>query len=186
MRKNNALFFGLALIAFSSVSCFAADTVGDLKAIQAKTILAQAEAAQYKAEADRNDYRVKSQNPGSSIENTSPIMPGVSPMVSPSVGAGKSTAKTEEPDPVVRAVYGANGNMIVTLMYASGAKYDAVEGDTVPGNFKIQSISMNKVLASKNGRSRSLVFSDSAPIMPSAVSNSGSDAKFPLNAMPIN
>lgn len=183
MRKNNALIFGLALIA---VNCFAAETVGDLKTIQAKTILVQAEAAQYKAETERNEYLEKSQTPGSSVTSSPSIMPGVSPMVNPSMGTAKSTAKVEEPDPVVRAVYGANGNMIVTLMYASGAKYDAAEGDTAPGGFKIQSISMSKVLATKNGHSRSLVFSDSAPIMPSAASNGGSDPKFPINAMPIN
>ena len=175
MPKNKVLTLLFPMIAFSfSVN---AETVGDLKNIQRKTILLQAEAAQYKAQSERDEYKAKTQDPsGSSLGGDIPSLPA-SNMVQTNKGNPDDTVL-----PVVRAVFGANGKLTASLLYSSGARFEGAVGENIPGNYKIESISMDKVVVSRNGKNNILIFSKVAP---HAASTTNSNSAFPSTPMPL-
>lgn len=173
MQKNKVITLLFPMLAISLT--VNAETVGDLKSIQSKTILLQAQAAQYKAQSERDEYKAKTLDPsGGDI----PALPSGNMLTT-------SKINTSNPDdsvlPVVRAVFGANGKLTVSLLYSSGARFEGSTGDIAPGNYKILSISMDKVLISRNGKNSILVFSKIAPRAPTANTTSA----FPSNPMPL-
>lgn len=54
--------------------------------------------------------------------------------------------------PVLLGVYGANGRLQASLRTADGVTVQAVQGDSLPGGFRVNSISVSKVTIVKDGK----------------------------------
>lgn len=175
MQKNKVLTILFPILAFASA--VNAETIGDLKVIQKKTILLQAEAAQYKAQSERDEYMAKTTNPANQSVGGS-----IPPLTS---GVVNSKSISSDPDenvlPVVRAVFGANGKLTASLLYTSGSRFEGAVGDVIPGNYQIEKISIDKVVISRNGKKNILIFSKIAPRAVTTNNNS----VFPSTPMPL-
>jgi len=127
----------MSLLASGSL---AAQSVGELADVQAKTLLIRAQAAQAEAQAKLVDA---SKSSGGPIAGD----------------AGDSL-------PVVRGVYGTAGKLYATFLYANGSTVDAGRGDQIPGGFVVRSLSATRVVLGRHGQSFTVGFSDVRPLTP--------------------
>ena len=66
--------------------------------------------------------------------------------------------------PVVRTIYGAGGKMTATFLFPGGYEVDAASGAELPGNYRVESISLDQVvLTDKDGNRVPVGFSSVAP-----------------------
>lgn len=127
-------------------------SVGALSAVQSETIL-------YKAQGER--AKALREIKGDDLSAGQPFPYPYQP--SQPVGAAK------EPLPVVKLVSGSTKSLRVSLLYSGGFEIDAqVGGPELPGGYKLESISMDNVVVSRNGKRYSLGFSSTQPMANSA------------------
>lgn len=83
---------------------------------------------------------------------------------SPDPQAGsENTARHQSPPPVVRGVFGANGNKYATFLYAGGSTEDAKVGGHIPGGYLVQSLSPSVVLCDRNKHCFEVASSNTPP-----------------------
>lgn len=153
MRSRNDSLLSLSLCVLGSLiwlsqPVHAVATVGELTDVQAETVLAEAKVRLAEAQAKLDGK------------------------VSTSVPTGLSAVPPEDPEdvalpaPVVRTIYGSGGRMTASFLFPGGYEADAGAGQELPGGYRVESISMDKVLLSKDGKRFPVGFSNTAPIMP--------------------
>jgi type IV pilus biogenesis protein PilP len=151
MRSRNDTLLTLSLCMLGSLIWLSqptlAATVGELTDVQAQTVLAEAKVRLAEAQA-KLDGQVSASVPT-----------GLSAMALPS----KDVAL---PAPVVRTIYGSGGRMTASFLFPGGYEADAGAGQELPGGYRVESISMDKVLLSKDGKRFPVGFSNTAPSMP--------------------
>lgn len=77
---------------------------------------------------------------------------------------GVTTAKIAESyAPTVKMVQGVGDNVFATFLYPGNMTMDARVGDTISGGYKVEAISVNQVVLSKDGERMRLGFSASPP-----------------------
>ena len=122
-------------------------TVGALSAVQSET-------AMYKAQCERAKALREINGPGLQTGQALPY----------AFQATQQPAGAEEPLPVVKLVSGSSKSLRVSLLYSGGFEIDAqVGGPELPGGYKLENISMDSVIVSRNGKRYSLGFSSSTP-----------------------
>lgn len=122
-------------------------TVGELSAIQSETVL-------YKAQGERAKALREINGPALQTGQALPY----------SFQATQPPAGADEPLPVVKLVSGSSKSLRVSLLYSGGFEIDAQVGSPeLPGGYKLESISMDSVIVSRNGKRYSLGFSSSTP-----------------------
>lgn len=65
--------------------------------------------------------------------------------------------------PAVRSVQGVGSQLYAVLVYAGGAHATARPGEDVPGGYRVKSISVDRVVLTRNGQDLRLGFSAEAP-----------------------
>ena len=65
--------------------------------------------------------------------------------------------------PTVRSVQGVGGELSAILVYAGGAQATARAGEDIPGGYRVKSISVDRVVLTRNGQDLRLGFSAEAP-----------------------
>ncbi|WP_256578148.1 type IV pilus biogenesis protein PilP [Pseudomonas sp. PIC25] len=123
----------------------AAATVGELTDVQAETVLAEAKVRLAEAQAKLDG-------------KTSISVPLALGAVPP--------RNVELPAPVVRTLYGSGGRMTASFLFPGGYEADAGAGQELPGGYRVESISLDKVLLSKDGKRFPVGFSNTAPSLP--------------------
>ncbi|EIU7132058.1 type IV pilus biogenesis protein PilP, partial [Pseudomonas aeruginosa] len=107
-----------------------AGTVGELAEIQAQAILTEAKVrlatAQRQLEGKGETGQVVSAQ-GQTFAMPMPAAP---------------TTITQPVPPVVRTIYGAGGKMTATFLFPGGYEVDAASGAELPGNYRVESISL--------------------------------------------
>ncbi|ANN80808.1 type IV pilus biogenesis protein PilP [Bordetella flabilis] len=87
---------------------------------------------------------------------------------------GVTTAKIEESyAPTVKMVQGVGNSLYATFLYPGNMTMDAREGDVISGGYKVESISVNQVVLSKEGERIRLGFSASPPTPLPSLESSG-------------
>lgn len=114
-------------------------TAGDLADLQAEIVFAQAQARL--AEEKRK---------------VSPVVDGVD-LAQQSAGTAL---------PVVTGVFGRGQQLYASFLYSNGLDWQAKAGMTAPGGYLVRSISQDRVLLTKAGRTYVLGFSDVRPAEP--------------------
>ncbi len=152
MRSLNDTLLTMSLCTLCALSWLsqpvqAAATVGELTDVQAETVLAEAKARLAEAQAKLDGQ------------------------VSTSVPTGLSALQLPPrdvalPAPVVRTIYGSGGRMTASFLFPGGYEADAGTGQELPGGYRVESISLDKVLLSKEGKRFPVGFSNTAPSMP--------------------
>ncbi|WP_323025684.1 type IV pilus biogenesis protein PilP [Castellaniella sp.] len=85
---------------------------------------------------------------------------------------GVTTAKIAESyAPTVKMVQGVGNNLFATFLYPGDMAMDARVGETISGGYKVESISVNQVVLSKDGEQIRLGFSASPPTPLPALDN---------------
>jgi len=137
MRSNHIIAL-MALLAASGGSRAADGTVGELARVQAETTL-------LKAQLERQDVVTKIASAGGTSAGT-PIT-GVTPFVG--------------------GVFGRTGHLYATLLYADGSRVDARAGSTVPGGYRVATLTAERVeLIGADGRRVLAAFSAASPVPP--------------------
>jgi hypothetical protein len=137
MRSNHIIAL-MALLAASGASRAADGTVGELARVQAETTL-------LKAQLERQDVATKmtaggGTSPGSTILGVTPFVGGV---------------------------FGRTGHLYATLLYADGSRVDARAGSTVPGGYRVVTLTAERVeLIGADGRRVLAAFSAAPPAPP--------------------
>ena len=67
-------------------------------------------------------------------------------------------------EPVVRSVYGVGGQLVASFLYANGVSVERRVGDTLPGGFKVVTITIENVELSKGGKVFPVGFSATPPV----------------------
>lgn len=170
MRSRNDSFLPLwlCIMAILSQPAFAKGTVGELSDVQAQTILAEAKVRLAEAQS-----KLLGAEPSSSAGNESTLPP----------------RDISLPAPVVRTIYGSGGRMTATFLFPGGYEADAGAGQDLPGGYRVEAISMDKVMLSKGGKRFPVGFSSSPQnhSMPTVNSMSGMGAPaLPGAAFPPN
>lgn len=159
MRSLNDTLLTLSLCTLCGLSglsqpAHAATTVGELTDVQAETILAEAKVRLAEAQA-KLDGQV-----------STPMPAGLSAVQLP-------PRDVALPAPVVRTIYGSGGRMTASFLFPGGYEADASAGQELPGGYRVESISLDKVLLSKDGKRFPVGFSNTAPSMPAQSQSMG-------------
>ncbi len=129
----------MALSAGGVTASEAAPTAADLADLQARLVLA-------KAQADLAEVNRKIS--GNAV----------------SVDLGQQATGTALP--VVTGVYGRGRDLYASFLYSNGLDWEARAGMTAPGGYLVRSVGQDRVVLSKAGQSYVLGFSGSAPAEP--------------------
>lgn len=65
--------------------------------------------------------------------------------------------------PTVRSVQGVGAQLAAVLVYVGGAQATARAGEDVPGGYRVKSVSVDRVVLTRNGQDLRLGFSAEAP-----------------------
>jgi type IV pilus biogenesis protein PilP len=68
--------------------------------------------------------------------------------------------------PVVSGVYGRDRDLYASFIYSNGMDWQAKAGMTAPGGYTVTSITQDRVVLTRGGRSYVLGFSSMAPVEP--------------------
>ncbi|WP_144241848.1 type IV pilus biogenesis protein PilP [Pseudomonas chlororaphis] len=151
MQSRTDILLTLSICVLSSVICLpesaqAASTVGELTDVQAQAVLAEAKVRLAEAQAK--------------LEGKEPVATTIG------MSAMPPARDISPPEPVVRAIYGSGGRITASFLFAGGYEADAGAGQDLPGGYRVESISMDKVILSKDGKRFPVGFSNTAPSMP--------------------
>ena len=153
MRSLNDALLSLSLFLLANLTglalpVHASSTVGELSDVQAETVLAEAKVRLEEARSKLQGRNVTLEQ-GMTISSTLP------------------PAEMSLPAPVVRTIYGSGGKMTASFLFAGGYEADAGQGQDLPGGYRVESISLDKVLLSKDGKRFPVGFSNTAPTVES-------------------
>lgn len=150
MRSRNDMLLSLSLYLLGSLTWLSqpalAATVGELTDVQAQTVLAEA--------------RVRLAEAQAKLEGRETLPPSAEPSAMP-----LPPREVALPAPVVRTIYGSGGRMTASFLFPGGYEADAGAGQELPGGYRVESITMDKVLLSKDGKRFPVGFSNTAPSM---------------------
>lgn len=90
-----------------------------------------------------------------------------------------ATRVEESYAPTVKMVQGVGNSLFATFLYPNNMTMDAKEGDLISGGYKVESISVNQVVLSKDGQRIRLGFSASPPTPLPAIDNGYSGVPMP-------
>lgn len=137
--------------------------VGELGQVQSETILykAKAERAKAKHEADNSDIKTQPQP-------ASTMMPALSMPQHPPYASTEMKPLL----PVVKEISGSGTRLSATLLFSNGSVIDATSGKELPEGYRVQQVTLDGVVLSKNGKRFPLTFSNQ-------VSRSSSTAALP-------
>ncbi|WP_164153628.1 type IV pilus biogenesis protein PilP [Stenotrophomonas maltophilia] len=129
----------LMLVAVNANAQDGAPSIGELSRIQAETILLKAKAEKAKAQSELSGDTGKA-----------------------------SAAAFNEPTvaPVVSRVYGAGERLKARFLYEGGSFTDEVVGALIPGDYRVLSITMERVIVERRGKRLELAFSGTPPVGP--------------------
>jgi len=158
MRSRNDILTALCLCLLGSLTPLSqpahATTVGELTDVQAQAVLAEAKVRLAEAEGKLP------QKPGTTVASSST--------------AAHPPKDVDLPAPVVRTIYGAGGRMTASFLFSGGVEADAGAGQDLPGGYHVESVSLDKVMLSKDGKRFPVGFSNVAPSAPTSMSQMGS------------
>ncbi|WP_438299542.1 type IV pilus biogenesis protein PilP [Pseudomonas sp. NMS19W] len=146
MRNNLSLFFLACWLpitnALAAVPDLSGINVGELGKVQSETILFKAKAERSKAELEANGTLPSSPQPVAQFP-----APGFTPTMTPT-----SPAPRQSFLPVVKEISGSGQKLRASLIYSDGSEVDAKPGSEVPNGFRVQQITLDGVVLSKEGK----------------------------------
>lgn len=119
-------------------------TVGELSAVQSDTIMFEAKAKRAEAQLRMLENSAKA--------GSDPSAPG--PFTS---------AVTPTEVPTVEGISGAQGRLYATFRYPNGTSANGKSGDSIPGEFKVAEVGIDRAVVTKNGRRFVLQFGVARP-----------------------
>ncbi len=131
-------------------------TVGELSTINSTNILKTAQLAG----AQLDTKLQKEHADAGASSSTSP-----SGLTSASSSVTSRRATQDDPTPVVKGVFGANGALYATFLYADGSTVDAKQGGSIPGGYTVASLDAEHVALRRGGKTIDVGFSSSAPMV---------------------
>lgn len=145
----------VALLVLISTGAWAQQaTVGELSQLNAANILKDAQLTGAQLDAK---LRKASAGEGSTAASDTVIS-------SPAHTDGTAAAKPLRP--VVKGVFGANGTLYATLLYADGTTVDAKQGTSVPGGYVVAHVDADRVALRRGKQLIDIGFSSTAPVEP--------------------
>lgn len=145
-----------SLCAAAGVHAQSTTTVGELSAINSTNILKTAQLA-----GAQLDTKLQKEHADAGV----PSSASLDGLPSASLSMGNRRAATEDPTPVVKGVFGANGALYATFLYANGSTVDAKEGAAIPGGYTVARLDAEHVALRRGGRTIDVGFSSSAPLV---------------------
>ncbi|TAL63630.1 MAG: type IV pilus biogenesis protein PilP [Burkholderiaceae bacterium] len=141
-------------------------TVGDLTRINSENVIKQAQVTG--ANLDAQLRKAGASADSSSTASASQLPGGVQQvsLVAPQAVAPKASAS--DTTPVVKTVFGANGVVYATFLYADGSTVSAKEGSTIPGGYRVAHVDVEHVSLAKGAKTFDVGFSASPPESPKA------------------
>ncbi|MDQ1090589.1 type IV pilus biogenesis protein PilP [Xanthomonas sacchari] len=136
-RTTPLAWLTLALMMANAQAQDTSPTIGELSKIQAQTLVLKARALQAKAQSELTGDTGKA----SSVVTTEPSVA-----------------------PVVSRVYGVGEKLKARFLYEGGSFADEVAGALIPGDYRVISISMERVVVERNGKRQELAFSGTPPV----------------------
>ncbi|APB66771.1 TPA: type IV pilus biogenesis protein PilP [Pseudomonas aeruginosa] len=134
-----------------------AGTVSELAEIQAQAILTEAKVRLATAQRQLEGKGETGQVVSAQGQTFAMPVPAAPPTI------------TQPVPPVVRTIYGAGGKMTATFLFPGGYEVDAASGAELPGNYRVESISLDQVvLTDKDGNRVPVGFSSVAPTQASS------------------
>ncbi|MCP3050743.1 type IV pilus biogenesis protein PilP [Xanthomonas euvesicatoria pv. allii] len=152
-KAHMVCFVAASVASFSVFGQEQAKTAGDLAREHSRKIMlkVQADAAQEELRLLQAQSKAR-EILGAASSGTS---------VAPATGA---IYEQGDVAPVVAGVFGGNGDIYATLLYAGGTRFDARAGREVPGGYTVITVQPNRVgVRSRTGRTVWLKFSNVAP-----------------------
>lgn len=126
-------------------------TVGELSALNSANIIKAAQVAGAELDAKLSK--------SGAVESVS------SPTKVDSKSSSPERVIEDDPAPVLKGVFGANGVLVATFLYAGGGTAMGREGQSIPGGYTVSHLGAEQVtLRDKKGRTFDVPFSDRAPI----------------------
>ncbi len=147
------------LASLFAVSAQAQTTVGDLSTINSANILKTAQLAG--AQLDAKLQKAHDESGGTPAASTGG-------MALSSAASGEHRTAADDPNPVVKGVFGANGSVYATFLYADGSTVDAKQGGTIPGGYTVAHLDAEHVALRRGGKTIEVGFSSSAPVVRTA------------------
>lgn len=136
---KSAIFFSLALLSL----VVNANTIGDLNQSQSNTILYKSKASEYEALNKLNELNGK-KAPKPVVVNNDQYQPS---------GMGSMPrAKEIREEPIVLSVLGVNGLLFANFMLSDGSSIEGKVGMTLPGDYRVVSISATQVILRKDNK----------------------------------
>jgi len=130
-------------------------TVGELSTLNSSNILKTAQLAGAQLDAKLDKERTDS-------GTSSPVSSGE---VSTAPQTGSRRTAADDPSPVVKGVFGANGALYATFLYADGSTVDAKQGGAIPGGYTVARLDAEHVALRRAGKTIDVGFSSSAPVV---------------------
>ena len=152
MRNNLSLLFLACWLPITSALAAVPDlsgiNVGELGKVQSETILLKAQAERTNAQLEANGILPNAPQPVAQFP-----APGLTPtMTATSPGLRQSAL------PVVKEISGSGQKLRASLIYADGSEVDAKPGRELPNGFRVQQITLDGVVLSKEGKQYPLGF----------------------------
>ena len=160
MRNNLSLLFLACWLPITSALAAVPDlsgiNVGELGKVQSETILLKAQAERTNAQLEANGILPNAPQPVAQFP-----APGLTPtMTATSPGLRQSAL------PVVKEISGSGQKLRASLIYADGSEVDAKPGSELPNGFRVQQITLDGVVLSKEGKRYPLGFGNRVMIQP--------------------
>ena len=152
MRNNLSLLFLACWLPITSALAAVPDlsgiNVGELGKVQSETILLKAQAERTNAQLEAHGILPNAPQPVAQFP-----APGLTPtMTATSPGLRQSAL------PVVKEISGSGQKLRASLIYADGSEVDAKPGSELPNGFRVQQITLDGVVLSKEGKQYPLGF----------------------------
>ncbi|NWN46590.1 type IV pilus biogenesis protein PilP [Pseudomonas sp. MAFF 301514] len=160
MRNNPSVLFLTCWLPFTSALAAVPDlsgiSVGELGKVQSETILFKAQAERTKAELEANGTIPNAPQPVGQFPTT-----GLTPTITATAPGPRLLAL-----PVVKEISGSGQKLRASLIYGDGSEVDAKPGSELPNGFRVQQITLDGVVLSKEGKRYPLGFGSRVMIQP--------------------
>lgn len=151
MRNNFSLILltlWMPIAGAQTATDLSAISVGELGKVQSETILLKAKAERAKAELEANGTLPSPPQPVTQFPTV-----GLTPaMTATSPGPRQSAL------PVVKEISGSGQKLRASLIYSDGSELDAKPGSELPNGFRVQQITLDGVVLTKEGKRYPLGF----------------------------
>lgn len=130
-------------------------TVGELSTINSTNILKTAQLA-----GAQLDAKLQKEHTDSGT-SSSASLGGLSSLSQ----TGSHRTAADDPSPVVKGVFGANGDLYATFLYADGSTVDAKQGGSIPGGYTVARLDADHVALRRGGKTVDVGFSSLSPVV---------------------